>query len=635
MTAPSYTEDLTDLNLADSTTGWAESTVTSWKDGGAATTDTDYPYIQGTVAITQQATKSTYASLLYNNGSGITIPTDGAILVWQVFSSPTAIQNQAGGGMMGLVGSSLANFKVYYWGGSDYGRNPYGGWANFAVNPSQSADTTVGTVGTPTNQYVGAAVNLTTGIGKGNPHGVDAIRYGRGSSIYEYGDSTSGYCTFSGFATKNDYNDATNGYHRWGLMQNIDGGYLYKGKMTLGTATNAVDFRDSDANILIDDTPYVTTNFNTIEINNASSRVDWTNVKFTALGTQSAGRLVTNANADLNWDACQFTDMTGTFEFGGTLSTCTNAIWSGCGQVNSTGVRGDFSGSQILVSAVAADEGAFYWNVSTNPQTYTDGCTFTKGTNAHHAIRFGTAVTGDITLENCTLDDFNSTDSVNDSTFRFDATTGSLTLSLNGCSVDGASATEGAIGVDSAGITVTLSIDPVTTTLNIKDEDGNNESGVQVWLAASSAAGDLPFEQSITSISQAAGSPWTRTVTFAAAHGLKTNDYLKLYGITNATEDNNGAFQVTYSSDTVVTYTGADTGETSFTGTITGTGGILYGTTDASGNISKSRTWAANQPYTGQARKSSSSPRYKTIELDGTISSSANTDINRRLVLDE
>jgi hypothetical protein len=231
---------------------------------------------------------------------------------------------------------------------------------------------------------------------------------------------------------------------------------------------------------------------------------------------------------------------------------------------------------------------------------------------------------------------FGSGADTNGSTFRFDATTGSLTLSLVNCFVDGSSATTGNVGIDdAAGIAVTLSIDPVTTLINIKDNEGNNESGVYIWLAASSAAGDLPFEQSITSISQAAGAPFTRTVTFAAAHGMKDNDYLKLYGITNATEDNAGAHQITVSSPTVVTYTGTDTGETSFTGTITGTGGVIYGTTDASGNISTSRTWGANQPVTGQARKSTTSPRFKTIELDDTISSANGLTINRRLVLDE
>ena len=629
MAAPSYTEDLTDIDLANSTTGWAESSATQWKDGGSATTDTDYPYIQGSVAITQQATKSTYCSLLYNNGTGITLPTDGAYFVWQVFSSPTVLQNKATGGMMVLVGSGLGDFYAWNVGGSDTGRNPYGGWQNWAVNTGESAYTTVGTPGT-TEQYIGAACNLTAGIGKGNPHGVDAIRYGRGSSIFKNGDVTNGYCTFAGYAAVNDGTST-----RWGLIQAIDGGYLWKGKMTFGDATTSCDFRDSNANILIADTDKCTANFNTIEINNASTRVDWDNVKFTALGTQSPGRLVTNANADLNWDACQFTDM-GEFEFGGTNSTCTNAIWNGCGQINNTGVRVDLSGSQIVDSTVVADEGALYWNVSTSAETYTDGITFEQGTAAHHAIRFGTSVTSSFTLRDLNLNGFGSGADTNGSTFRFDATTGSLTLSLVNCFVDGSSATSGNIGIDdAAGISVTVSIDPVTFTVNIKDNEGNNESGVYVWVAASSAAGDLPFEQSITSISQAVGSPFTRTVTFAANHGMKDNDYLKLYGIENATEDNNGAFQVTVSSPTVVTYTGADTGETSFTGTITGTGGVLYGTTDASGNISASRTWGANQPYTGQARKSTTSPRFKTIELAGTISSSADTNVNRRLVLDE
>lgn len=193
-----------------------------------------------------------------------------------------------------------------------------------------------------------------------------------------------------------------------------------------------------------------------------------------------------------------------------------------------------------------------------------------------------------------------------------------------------------AVDTTEQGGTLSIQAGSVTTLVNIKDPDGNNEEGVRVWLQAADGTDELPYNQAITSITQTAGSPWTRTVTFAAAHGLKTNDYLSLSGITNATQDNSGAFQVTVTSTTVCTYTGADTGETTFTGTITGTGGVLYGTTDASGNISSSRVWSGDQLVTGQARKSSAAGlRFKTVELDDVILAASGLTINRRLVADE
>lgn len=410
MAAPSYTEDLTDITEAESTTNWSESTDANWDDGGNATADADYAFIQNTLSISQTATKATICSLFYNNGSGITIPTDGAFFVWQNWSSPNAMDTLANGGMRVMVGSSTADFKSWDVGGRDFGRYPYGGWMNHAVNPTLTADDTVGTPGA-TQQYIGAAIKVTTAIGKGNPHQVDAMRYGRGSSIFEFGE-TANYCVFSGFAAANDATTA-----RWGLIQAIAGGYLWKGKMTLGTSTNACDFRDSNVNIVIDDTRKVTANFNTIEVNNASSRVDWTNVIITALGTVSPGRLVCNANADLNWSNCQFVGM-GSFTFGGSASACLDSVFRNCGQIDPNG--GDLSGTQILTPTVAADDSALVWNVAGSPSTLLDGVLFTKGTNAHHAIKFGTSAPTTFTLTNITFSGFNVSDGQNDSTLVFE-----------------------------------------------------------------------------------------------------------------------------------------------------------------------------------------------------------------------
>ena len=149
---------------------------------------------------------------------------------------------------------------------------------------------------------------------------------------------------------------------------------------------------------------------------------------------------------------------------------------------------------------------------------------------------------------------------------------------------------------------------------------------------ASDDTGDLPFEKSITSITR---SGTTATVTMTA-HGLNTNEYIKLYGITDKTEDNNGAYKITYLTVDTFSYQTTDSGSTNYTGTKTGTGGLIYGTTDVDGDISASRTLTNNQPYGGYVRKSTTgSPRFKTFLLGGTISNSTGATVNIRMVIDE
>ena len=91
MTAPSYTEDLTDLATGDEATGWVELTGTIGSAynamGTPAYQDADYPFIQGSYSVTQDCTKNAArGSLAYNNGSGTGgHGTDGAYFVWQNF----------------------------------------------------------------------------------------------------------------------------------------------------------------------------------------------------------------------------------------------------------------------------------------------------------------------------------------------------------------------------------------------------------------------------------------------------------------------------------------------------------------------------------------------------------------------
>jgi hypothetical protein len=433
MAAPVYSEDLTDFALAESSEGtggtyWDESTDTNWDDGGVETFDSDYPLIQGSYACTQQATKASISSLLANNplggtpGSAVTVPTDGVFLVWQFFASGAGLDSYANGGMRVMAGNSFAAFYSWDVGGVDAGFYPYGGWQCHAVDPTVTPDDTVGT---PTGSWshVGAAVKSLVAIGKGNVHGVDAIRYGRGSSIFTVGDSGDP-ATFTGFAAADETSST-----RWGLARTLPGTFLWKGRMQLGTSGTAVYFTDQNKSITWDVTPKVGANFNLIEVNNASTVVNWTNIVHRCLSTASPTRLLCNADADLNWDLCQFYSM-GTMIFGGTTGYCTNAKFQGCGQITPKGAN--LSNSEFAAYEGAVDSGYVNWDVSTDPNGKLDNCDFTKGTAATHAIEFdATNSPTTMTLVNHSYSGYGADDTTSAALY-FKRTTGTITVNYNG-----------------------------------------------------------------------------------------------------------------------------------------------------------------------------------------------------------
>lgn len=485
MTAASYTTDLTDLTTAESVTNWVELTGTIGGEaynanGPPAGADADYPFIQGSYSVTQDCTKNTsVGSLAYNNGSGTGgHGTDGAYFVWQNFMVASNVGTYAQGGFQVCVGSGTGDFDAWYVGGVDKAPYPYGGWINSVANTTITPDGTAGTP-TTTEQYIGSAVYVVTGPQKGEVHNCDAIRYGRGTSIFEFGDLSNGYATIAGYAAKNDANDATDGYNRWGLVQETSGGYLYKGHMSLGTATNAVDFRDSDRIIFLQWCPKVTSNFNTIEVTNASSNIEMTNFQFIQLDTSTAsdGRWITTNDATVALTSCSFQDMgTFTFDSNTTADTC---IFTRCLQVDAGG--GDLSDSSILESAVtgggSAGGGALLWNDAADPNTSTDGMTFSKGAGSHHAIEFGTSTPTTINLTDMTFTDFSASDQQTTSVLYFPDKGTDTTWTVNHTGTTGTISYYKA----RAGDTVTIS-SSVTVTVTVKDESGTVISTAQTAI---------------------------------------------------------------------------------------------------------------------------------------------------------
>jgi hypothetical protein len=614
MAVASYTTDLSTISQAEETSGtWAEPTATGWTSLNSIVFQENEFTIQSTYCVAATLKTGVGGILADSGASGVTIPTDGAFLVWCYFAAPSLLDTEANGGMRLICGSAL---NAFYWvkiGGKDLYPNPYGGWQNLAMaNPS--AITTETAVGAPTTtrRYFGWAYNCPSTVpSKGNPFGVDVLRYGRCESRFAGGTSPDSPCTFAGYATQNDLSA-----NRWGLITASEGGFKWRGLMTLGYVS-AVDFRDSNTLVLIVNDKKVTSNFSKIEIRQATSRVDLASVSFQALGTVAKGNLEVIDDCDVNISKCTFTDM-GTFIFK-SASDILNSIFRRCGQI--TANDANFTGTIFDSSSAAADTSALVWDVATDPNSDLSGCSFTKGTNAHHAIEFGTTSPTSMTLTNVTFTGFNGSNAQNDSAIHIKRTSGEVTITITG----GTSPS-----YKTAGATVTIVTSSRTIKAIVQKADGTKIQSARVFLKVSAdASGGFPYDDTVT----ISNSSTTATVTHTG-HGMLVNDKVVISGASLAA--NNGVFIIaTRISDNSYTYTMGSAPGSSPTGTIKASFVFLEGATDSSGELSMSRAIGATQTVTGWARKSSGSPYYKQGPLSGVVSTSADSTFTAILSPDE
>lgn len=393
-----------------STTNWTSLT-------GAGNTlgpnETDF-YIQGSNCFSKKASTSTGTlGMIYNSSQSITA--GSAVYMWLNDLATGVLYDESAGGIQVLIGDATNSYYHWYARGKD--TYAYGGWVCVAVDPA--AGTHNNTTGTPstTTSYFGAVINQsTTGPSKGNPFGIDAIRWGRTITC----TSTS---SFEEVATTND--SQTN---RWGQFQATDGGYLMQCRLLMGqTAGSSVTFTGSNKNISIVDTKHVASSFNAFELQNSSSTAAWTNIGVTALGTTSKGTF-TITGGTFTGTSCSFTDMdTFTLTSSTTMSNC---IFRRCNTITAAGA--DMTGSEVAESAVTADTGAVVWDVNTDTNGLLDDMTFSIGANAHHAIELGTTSPTSVTFTNITFTGFNASNGQNDSTILVSRTTGTVNITISG-----------------------------------------------------------------------------------------------------------------------------------------------------------------------------------------------------------
>ena len=394
----------------------------------------------------------------------------------------------------------------------------------------------------------------------------------------------------------------------------------------------------------------------------------------------------------------------------GTAKTTLGCTFSDCGNITSHG--GDMTGSSVLVPSISANTSSLVWNENADPDGELDDMTFSKTSGvAHHAIEFGTSIpTTSITLRGCAFGtDFSATEdgAVGDETFHFLDTVGTITLNLVGCT--------GNFGYRTEGVVVTIVADPVTTAVNVKDENSANLQNCRVILETSDDTGDLPHVENITvtrsgvtatvvhtahgipdgtvSVIRGATDPlyngphlitvtgvngYTYTMdgtpaaspavgdrvstgqdetnyvaSFSGGTGHAVNDVIQLTGngifitvdavsagvITQFTVDSRDGRGGFSSGETLVQLstdgsgTGFDMTLAAANLTVSASGAHLEGLTDVNGNISDSRTITNDQPLKGFARKTGSTPRYKSFPLslicDNVIGVSASIMLTR------
>lgn len=625
MAVPSYVTNLALVANANALTSdpgtWAE--LTGHTDGGTATAETDY-YIHGTGCVSQStgSKTGTTCGLQYDYGSNITWSTGYCIFAWMVFLAANAVETWANEGICLGIGSTSGNMRFWDAVGKDFGRNPYGGWQNVAVDPTFSSGDRAddGTPVAANYRVIGSLPNIVSAVSKGNPHAMDVIRAGRGDIVVTAGSLADGYATFAGMASTNDSIN-----NRWGLFSEQMGSYLWKGLMNLGTDAAAVSFVDSNRTIVIDSCPRTYASFNRIEVRHADSVVNWSNISFKSLlgpggaATLTPGEFEAVADADIDWDGCSFQDMA-TFIFKAD-STITGCIFKNCGLITSGG--GVFTGTKVLTSTVAADASAFGWNSASNPDGYLDNMTFTKGTNAHHAINFGTSAATTITLRGMTFTGFNASNEQNDSVLYISNTTDTITIQCVECT--------GTVSYKRAGSNTVNVTQGVVTKVTVKDIDTNEAiEGARVLVSVADDA-NFPYLDSVT-VSGIVDTYYAMVV--HTGHGLTTGDNVIIRGA--EPDMYNGVFPIVASGVNAYNYLTNDAiSSAPATGTITATLALISDTTDIDGVVSDQRTMAADQPITGWARMSSASPFYRQQPIADTVDSATGKDITVLLMKDE
>lgn len=475
-----------------------------------------------------------------------------------------------------------------------------------------------------TSMDVGAHyTTLSKALGGGQNCFMDIIRYGGvDDGIQIAGGTTGDRGTFQEVCVL-DRSTADGRAH--GIIREYTGGaYGVQGTLRLGsTGTASTYFEESNFTMTFEDRLVSDDKYKLVVEANSTG----TNLFNISSATISSARpavtvdMSSNNINELQINGCSFVNLRNAISFPGDTNGTTlnhdviNCTFNNCGQIDIGKVR--FANNSINnTNAAASTEGAIYIDNADVDNTMAN-ITFNVYTGKY-AIYITSAVTAGTTL---VFDNIQFDGSGTD--VYWAGTTGTLTISkTNGSNPSTYS---------SAGGTVSFVGAAVVATVTTSSADGSPIEGAEIFLRASSGTGPFPYLDSVT-ITRS-----TTTATVAhTAHGLESGDKVELRGITDKVEDNGVIDSISVINANSYSYTTTDSGSTNYTGSITSTFVALRGTSDSSGILSSSaKVYPSDQPVTGWARKSSTSPYYKTGPINGVIDDALGFNSTAILILDE
>ena len=613
------TDNRTMLNDCEANTGWAgDDTATAVSDTGS--------FYEGSNSLSTQLSDTDEHMYTTQDSVGAgTFNIDLSDSTCYMLIKDNLGESYANGGVMFVLGDGTDRI------GYDVGGNDAPGLTLPTYFQSYKLDVSVVVASPGTNfaTFAGSEANLDqtqiTQIGYGSNHlakavgsvdnvFMDAFRYiANDSYALTINGGTSGTPE-----TMSDVqgDDVTNG---WGMIGNpIGDQYLFFAPTEWGEDTATADHYFTASNeqwYWLGDNgggrALGATHFPFRVIGNATDTGSFviTNVVIVNTGT-GADFDCSSTNVDtLEIDGCTMIGLS-TFSSpstpgGGDSRFCTNTIFQSCGQVTHNGAS--MNGCSFNESTVAADVGAVLYNETADPDGEMDDMTFVKGTNAHHAIEFGTSAPLTMTFRGMTTSGFSATDGNNDSTFLFPDRGSDVTWTVNVIGGTGNFTYKKA----RAGDTVSIVIDPVTTLVTVNDENGSALSGARVIVEANSG-GSLPHLAAVTITSSGTTASVSHT-----AHGMQNGDKVAIRGDDDTELPYTGVFTISNVTTNAYDYTMGSTASSPASGSITSTWVAVEGTTNGSGQISASRTFSVDQAVRYKIRSSTTSPLYKAFPPKG------------------
>jgi hypothetical protein len=602
----------------------AEALGTLWQDlgGGAAVLEGDFVY-QGSNSVSEKVKTTELGVKYYNSGTSHDYSTTAKIAILKMLvTTPGILSSTPSTSMIAEIGSGDRSAYYRYYIATNTTYPKAGGWLIIPIDPSIPGyrDATVNTPTLSAIDYYAHAATMSS-TSKAENVAMDAIDFvdsGKGLTLVG-GDGASTDGVFQDFV---DFDEGTQN-NSYGLWTTKEGIFYTIGVATIGTATATV-FTDSNKVVVFPDGRFDAGGCGIkFDLQNATTAITIDNCLFNSQGDTATtdtrpDYTVTGTSGTLTATGCTFNVYrNATFTSACTFTNCSFLN----GGVIDAGSGATLTGTSITNSTVAADTSALKWNVNLDPNGELDNMSISKGTNAHHAIEFGTTSPLTMTLTGIDFSGFNASNGQNDSTFHVLRTSGTVTINIIGGS--------GNVSYKTAGATVVIVQNPVALTLTVLDiTTGLPINGARAYVIADSV-GPLPYQDSVTI---------TRSGSIASvvhtAHGLSNGDKVLIKGADQ--KEYNGVHTISNVTVNGYDYTVSGAPATPATGTITSTAVIIDGTTNASGIISDTRTYSSDQDFTGRVRKSTApSPFYKTQPITGTIDKDTGLSITVSLVRDE